>query len=211
VKKLAVFILLVLCAIPLSVIPGCGGDDAVQATNEPPCNCILDVKSNGDTTVVSLDGVVLSEERISELASVSAGSRDAIAFVVDATSPAKEGETNTEAQFRTSNYFCKIYWNKHYVGSCIKRDTWHLNLLISDTRTGREVFNSHLCGWWQNGPQFGIYNSANGFCKTTRGGFTAIKNAIQEAIQRSVPWMPYAAAASIAYVSTVIVVPALAL
>ncbi len=197
--------------MPLTVIPGCSGDDAVQDTNEPPCNCLLDVKSDGDNTVVSLDGTVLSESELAELAVLSAKSHESIFFVVDTISDAPEGEANTEAQFRAGNYFCKMHWDKHYVGSCIRRDTWHLNLLISDTRTGREVFNSHLCGWWQNGPQFGIYNSANGFCKTTRGGFTAVKNAIQEAIQRSVPWMPYVAAATIAYVAAAIAVPALAI
>lgn len=75
-------------------------------------------------------------------------------------------------------YWFDIRWEKHYVGSCIKRDTWHLQFHIRNKCQNREIFNSHLCAWWQNGPQFGIYESTRGFCAQSRGTFTEIRGKI---------------------------------
>jgi hypothetical protein len=199
----------ILLFVVMSFVAGCGGSDEPSPTTSPVISPIsLIVKTTADgADIATADGVLLSAQELREIATSSESTHSPIKFTIEQTVQA--GEVTPE--FWVGKYYCSMHWDKHYVGSCIRRNCWHLNLLINDSSTGRQVFNSHLCGWWQNGPQFGIYNSANGVCVTSRGGFTAVKNAIQSAILRSVPWMPYALAAGIAYVAAGISVPALAL
>jgi hypothetical protein len=81
--------------------------------------------------------------------------------------------------FPVGCYYIRISWEQGYVGGCIKRnDQWHLGFTVRNNCKETMPFNGHLCGWWQNGPQFGIYNSANGWCAQSRGTFTEIKNKI---------------------------------
>lgn len=199
----------VLTVFALMFVAGCGGSNDSPPTTTPIASSTsLIVSPTADGADIKLaDGTVLGAEDLRRIALASQSAHSPIEFTIERSVPAGE----VTPQFWVGRYYCRMHWDRHYVGSCIRRNCWHLNLLISDSSTGREVFNSHLCSWWQNGPQFGIYNSSNGVCVTSRGGFTAVKNAIQSAIQRSVPWMPYAIAAGIAYVAAGIAVPALAL
>jgi hypothetical protein len=70
-----------------------------------------------------------------------------------------------------------VRWEKHYVGGCINRNAWHINFHIRDkcTKNSPDLFNMHVVVWWENGPQMGLYNSANGWCAQSRGTFTEIR------------------------------------
>ncbi len=200
----AVSVMMVAC---VSFI-GCGGSGSSAVNEAPPPS------SEGGLVQVdgysfqlrTLDEQPLSLDSLRQLAIESARTRADISFA-----PTSSPSSEVDPAFWVGKYWCKIHWDKHYVGDCIKRDCWHLNLLVNDSSTGKEVFNAHLCGWWQNGPQFGIYNSASGYCKTTRGKFTDIKNAIQQCVQNALPWLPVWAAVAIAYTTAYTVVPALGL
>lgn len=106
-------------------------------------------------------------------------------------------------------YWADVRWEWGYVPGCVHTNTWHLNLHLRDTWANRDLMNVHIASWWQNGPQFGIYNSgASGFCVQSRGTFTAIRSALTDFFSRSAG-MPYWAASAMAYSVAVICVCAL--
>jgi hypothetical protein len=74
------------------------------------------------------------------------------------------------------NYRLEVRREKGYVAGCIKRNGWHLNFDITNFRNNKQLFNLHVMAWWENGPQVGIYNSANKWCAQSRGTFTDLKN-----------------------------------
>ena len=75
-------------------------------------------------------------------------------------------------------YWFRISWESGYIGSCIHRNSRHLGFTVRNNCNNPTtlVFDGHACGWWENGPQFGLYDSKSGWCRQTRGGFTNIKD-----------------------------------
>lgn len=164
------------------------------------------VFSEETAVITDANGATLSQEEITALVSASAQSQSDIELIInDETVPA---EDINPASIKVGSYMFFIRWEYGYVGGCIRRNGWHLNLHIRDWRANRDITNFHLMGWWQNGPQFGIYNSVTQWCKTTRGNFTAIRNAFIEGLSR---YMPYAVAVAAGTALAYIVIPAFAL
>jgi hypothetical protein len=197
--------MLALCAVVV-LLAGCGGSNTPAPTTAEATFTITPSVSGETASITMPNGSVGTIDDVKAMAASSAKLHSAISFVV----APEENPGVKPADFTVGKYWCDIRWEWGYVGSCIRRNCWHLNLHIRDKSSNQDVFNAHLCGWWQNGPQFGIYNPPSNYCATTRGNFTSIKNAIQDALSRSVPWIPYAVAVSIAYVSAGVVVGAFA-
>jgi hypothetical protein len=82
--------------------------------------------------------------------------------------------------FQVGCYYVRLSWEIHYVGSCIGRNNWHLGFMVKNVCANPErmILNAHACVWWQNGPQFGLYNSANGWCAQSRGTWTEIRDRV---------------------------------
>ncbi|MBI4948379.1 hypothetical protein HY844_02395 [Candidatus Berkelbacteria bacterium] len=115
------------------------------------------------------DGVSAIELRIADEATMSEISPDQV-------------QTDWEYTTRVGCYFLRISWEKHDIRSCINRNVWHLGILLKNTCSGRDITNIHACAWWQNGPQVGLYDSFNGWCVTTVGTFTAIREKLKVAL-----------------------------
>lgn len=106
-------------------------------------------------------------------------------------------------------YGIVLNWEKDYLGGCIKRDVWHLGFQVQNRCQGRMIFNSHAAAWWENGPQFGLYVTPSGWCRTTRGGYTAVRDALKDAMMAA--GLGYTASALISNFTAPIMVPMLGL
>lgn len=100
-------------------------------------------------------------------------------------------------------YRAEIRKEGGYVGGCIERNQTHINLHLRDSKANKDIVNIHLVSWWENGPQFGIYNTGTRkFCVQTRGKFTALKDSITNFFRSVGIPLAYAAmmGAAVAYV-----------
>lgn len=81
-------------------------------------------------------------------------------------------------------YWFRISWENGRIRGCINKDAWHLGFLVRNNcnKPSTMVLDGHAIVWWENGPQFGLYDSKSGWCKTTRGNFTAIRNTFYSAL-----------------------------
>lgn len=203
--KFLVIIGLVLVSV--SVLVSCGSNVGNPGnTTIPEPKIAFTVYQNGDeTTVRSLDSQLPGLDALKEVAARSVSDQSPVAFEVTENNP-----SNPTTRATMGRYYYKIYWDKHYVGGCIKQNTNHLNLLIRDLPTNKLLFDSHLCVWWNNGPQFGIYNSKNGACSQTPGKFSAIKKKVTDYLHQMTP-LPSWAYVPIGYTAAVVIVTAFAL
>jgi hypothetical protein len=87
--------------------------------------------------------------------------------------PSELGQTRG---FGVGCLWMDVRWEHGYVGGCVRRTGWHLNFHLKNRCNERELFNLHVIGWWDNGPQFGAYNSANNWCAQSRGTWTSIRD-----------------------------------
>ncbi|MCL5407550.1 MAG: hypothetical protein M1429_03585 [Patescibacteria group bacterium] len=209
-------VLFVVCVI----LAGCGGggghNETVVATGSASdaestnsgSAIVIFSDDNGEFQLTSFDEPTGSEvERLKVVATASAQNESDIEFDVEEVSQSQT-QSQTRAGWNVGRYRCMIRWEPGNVGGCIGRNGWHLNLHIKDRWTNQDLFNAHLISWWQNGPQFGIWNPPSGFCRTTRGTFTNIRKTVRDAISQSTS-LPSWAASSIAYTAAVISVAAL--
>ncbi|WP_224369582.1 hypothetical protein [Hyalangium versicolor] len=75
-------------------------------------------------------------------------------------------ELASDAKFKIPGYFIRLSFEKHYVGGCVKRDSWHAGVLLRDLVSNTLLFDLHVAFWWEQWrPCFAIYESANGFCR----------------------------------------------
>lgn len=75
-------------------------------------------------------------------------------------------ELASDVKVKIPGYFIRISFEKHYVGGCVKRDSWHAGVLLRDLVSNTLVFDLHVAFWWEQWrPCFAIYESANGFCR----------------------------------------------
>ena len=197
------------CAVTLlvAVISGCGGNDATQPTSSPGVSAFtVSAQQSGQPVITSPDGATITLEALERIAASSAANHSSLSFSTASNQTAGE----VQPSYWCGKYFWDIRWEWGYVGGCIKRNCWHLNLHVRDSQANRDLVNFHLCGWWQNGPQFGLYDPPSNYCATTRGTFTNIASAITDALRRLAPVIPYATAAVIGYVTAGVVVGAFA-
>lgn len=188
----------------VTAITGCGGNtgdlagDNNQSTIQP---IILTVGSTqgGDESIITTE----SNQQLSrdELAATFVGIKESGQVIQLVLDDGSNGKTTTRG-FNISHYYVELHWENHYVPGCIHTKAPHLNLIVRDKNlSGKSglIVDYHLCVWWDNGPQFGIYNSGTvgKVCKETRGRFTAIKDAIYDVLSRMTP-MPSWACASLA-------------
>lgn len=200
--------IMILCLIPmLAAIIGCGGGDSPSSVIHPQPELPLFMASQkGEDVLVTLPDGTDGLSDLKEAAKKSATDHSTISIgVQEADSDA------SSSRYRMGKYYYDFRWEKHMIYGCINRDVWHISLHLKDTTPPeREIVNLHLVVWWDNGPQFGIYNSANGACAKTEGKFTAIRNKINDFLSRMTP-MPSWACYSIAYTAAVVVVVIFAL
>ena len=71
-----------------------------------------------------------------------------------------------------------IRWEYGSVSTCFKLagQQWHLNIQFRNTCRNIEYFNVHAMAWWDNGPQFGLYESVHNWCFRSVGKWTAIRD-----------------------------------
>ena len=75
-------------------------------------------------------------------------------------------ELASDVKVKIPGYFIRISLEKHYVGGCVKRDSWHAGVLLRDLASNTLLFDLHAAFWWEQWrPCFAIYESANGFCR----------------------------------------------
>lgn len=107
-------------------------------------------------------------------------------------------------------YGVVLNWHSGYVAGCIKRNLRHININVQNRCSGGMLFDAHACSWWQNGPQFGIYVSGpRTWCGTTRGGYTAVRDTLANALKAV--GFSAAVAAAISAATAPVLVPALGL
>lgn len=132
--------------------------------------------SNEPTQFYSLDGKVLSPDEFSKaFAALPKDSDKSIGIHVLDKGPATPGQLQAD-WVRIGCLWMDVRWEWGYIPGCIKRVGWHLNFHIKDACTDREIFNLHAAGWRDNGPQFGLYESARGWCWRSTGTWTAIRD-----------------------------------
>ncbi len=57
-----------------------------------------------------------------------------------------------------AGYSFVVHWDQHYIGSCIKRDVKHINVVIGKKGVNGGIANLHIAAWTQSGrPCVGIY------------------------------------------------------
>lgn len=196
----------------LALVSGCGGVDntladgnQLEPQSKPAAFTVVGDVQN-EFAFVTNDGVRHNREWLAEWSGQLGGTGSPISFDVPATD-----EQDSRLDGRISNYYYRIAIDPQGYVSCFKRNVRHFNLLIRNTRTNTLVLDIHLAGWWDNGPQFGIYQSAgNKICARTTGKFTQIRQAIQDVISRMTP-LPYWVYVPLAYTVAVVAVGTLAL
>ncbi len=63
------------------------------------------------------------------------------------------------------DYFIRVSIEKHFLGSCIRRNVWHAGALVRHVPSNTMVFNLHVASWWDTWkPCFAVYESKRGFC-----------------------------------------------
>jgi len=90
--------------------------------------------------------------------------------------------------FDVWRYTVRIRLKPSYVGGCIRRNQQNLVIQVQDRWNNyNNLCDIHILVWWDRGPQAGIYNSLGNhqFCTQTSGTFTAIRNAIHDALETS--------------------------
>lgn len=195
-------ILMSLASLLAFVLAGCGGGDNLATGAQPqPEAPLFTVSQNGDAVTITLPDGTEGLSALKEAATKSAIDHSSIALEV------KEADTSaSDTRYMAGKYYYDFRWEKHMIYGCINRDVWHLNLHLKDTTPPeREIVNFHLCVWWDNGPQFGIYNSANGACAKTPGKFSAIRYKIQDFLSRMTS-LPSWAYVPVAYTAAVVMV-----
>jgi hypothetical protein len=99
-------------------------------------------------------------------------------------------------------YYWRVSLEKHFVGGCIRKNTWHAGALVKYHSTDKIIFNLHLCGWWKKGrPCFGAYESRSGWCRKscTNNAWQALYSFVFAAALLYVSyWVASALAAAIA-------------
>lgn len=197
-----------LASLLASVLAGCGGNTSDlagqnnQATGQPVMLTIETNSGTNEPNIMSESGQRLSVE---ELKTTLAATKDnsqpiQLKMAGDEPSTVPDGAAQTRG-ISVWKYWADIRWEWGYVPGCIHANAWHLNLHLRDTSANRELVNIHLASWWQNGPQFGIYNSGvNKFCAQSRGTFMGIREALTDffrysakmpswaALQWPIPW-----------------------
>lgn len=194
----------------LVVMVGCNSSTSPNAvTNITVSNPVLQVSVvpvdnwTDQFLVILPDGKAVGREVIEASAKDLLNKDMTVEFFVTADN------TREAEAFWVGNYWCDVRWEYHYVGSCIQRNLWHLQLHIKNGQQNYDIFNLHMCVWWENGPQFGAYNSANGWCANTRGTYTRIRDTVANALRSQ--GFSNSVAYSIAAATAVIVVIAFGL
>jgi len=106
-----------------------------------------------------------------------ANHRQSVEVTFDSATPGDNGEVRVQdINVPVGCYRLMLRWEPGYTGSCIRRNGWHLNFHLRNGCGNYDVFNVHVVPWWENGPQIGIYNSANGWCAQSRGTWTDMRD-----------------------------------
>lgn len=178
--------LLVIVTVISLFVYGCGSDNKVTGG---PGRYVVNVQKDlgsGEPViaVTAPDGTIGGPDLIS--AAVMAGKVEGkdVSFVVQASN-------TTDGRMVIGNYEITFTWHKHPLYGCINRDVWHAGFLIKNNAAKWVICDIHVAAWWQNGPQIGVYvtrgedwHTSQLYCTTTRGSFTAVRDAICEALKR---------------------------
>lgn len=176
----------------LSEAGGCptcsaGAGDATGTTQPLPTSVkriatFLAYKASADapTQYYASDGSPLTPGEFSQqLQKLPKDSNKSIGVeVVNQPPPApKPGEAHPN-YVRIGCLWMDVRWEEGPVSRCFNLAgvQWHLNFHFRNACSNTEIFNLHAKAWWDNGPQFGLYESAHGWCFNSTGKFTAIRD-----------------------------------
>lgn len=92
--------------------------------------------------------------------------------------PAAPGSLTPKSPVFVGCLMMDVRWENGPVSKCFKLagTQWHLNFHFRNWCTNRDYFNLHAKAWWDNGPQFGLYESERDWCFRSVGKWTAIRD-----------------------------------
>ena len=178
--KAHIAVLAILALVSLALLQGCGVGTNKQVadtwTTQTPTQSfyVREGTDSADCTYYRSDGTPLTRDEFQGLVQSMMNNGEAIGEikVTDKDSPAPgEGTRLTIGCYRIM-----FRGETHYMGSCIRRNTFHIQFQIRNICNQRDVFNAGVANWWQNGPQIGIFEERSGFCAQSRGKWTAIRD-----------------------------------
>ena len=198
-------------AAMLATIIGCSSNNSLSGESQPPLQTespsfVVQSSADDTFTFVTPDGVSHDREWLAELASSLDENAAPISFDI-----ASSDQPADRLQGTVGSYFYRLAVDPPGYVACFKRNVRHLNFMVRNVRTNTLLLDVHLAGWWDNGPQFGIYQSAGSrICARTTGNFTKMRQAIQDVLSRMTP-LPYWVYVPLAYTVAVFAVGVLAL
>lgn len=122
-------------------------------------------------------------------------------------------EPDWDFKTRIGPYFIRVGIEKHFLGSCIRRDVWHAGALVRDVPSNTMLFDLHIASWWEGWrPCFAVYESKTRFCWNTcqYPAWDAIVAIVYAAIAAGIVWWlawPAAGAIATGAVGALTVIP----
>jgi len=176
-----------------AVLAGCSDNatSAKELSSQPsvqPMVITMSVPSDkSDPKIVLENGQTLNLEEFKKALASAKDTNQLIQLKMADSSSAISDSSSPVRGVSVGRYWADVRWEWGYVPGCIHTNAWHLNLHLRDIWANRELVNIHMASWWDNGPQFGIYNSgANKFCAQSRGTFTGIRESLTDFFRLSV-------------------------
>lgn len=192
----------------MTIVNGCVSDQPAVSSSpsvSPPLIAKAETvfilsDANGSSIYQDIEANRISEQDLQSLATTIFSLDGQLELAVDDPSQAERLNVGVNV----GCYRFMLRSETSYIGGCIKRNNWHINAHLRDICNNYDIRNFHLVVWWEGrSPQFGIYEPNSGLCKTTRGVFTAIRDAIAEVLRYV---LPAAVAAAFANALALIVV-----
>lgn len=198
-KSWAISYLAILAFGSLIIYQGCGGGGNSASsivTNHSDIADFFVQKGDGDNPkLTKIDGSLINIEELKRMAVNSVKDQSEITFIVNDRG---DNISTGRVGFQIGKYYCRMQRHRHdfnqaTYADCLPKnqDLLHFNLEIKRNDVSPEIIlgNIHLVVWWNNGPQFGVYvtwtgedGKTKGDCRSTEGKFTAIKEAVKEAL-----------------------------
>jgi hypothetical protein len=145
-----------------------------QVTKQTQVNNSLFIDVSDSTKLaISLNNAnVISDLHLIEeqLKKITPEMLDDFEIIINESQTNSLSKTTGDIKKRIGDYYVRLSLEKHFIGSCISRNVWHVGIMVSKYKSKNiPLVNIHFCGWKQNGKIcYGIYNSGSSksFCWT---------------------------------------------